>query len=511
MRVSATVGLAELALTGCTLTSDHLYLFPNGARLDDTIGAATEIGLRFHPTRGAMSIGESAGGLPPDSLVEREDAILRDMERVVAAFHDPAEGAMVRVGLAPCSPFSVSRDLMRDAAVLARDKGVMLHTHLAENDEDVAYSLATFGCRPGQYAEDLGWTGPDVWHAHCVKLDAGEIGLLARSGTGVAHCPCSNCRLGSGIAPVRAMRDAGVTVGLGVDGSASNDAGSLVAEARQAMLLQRVARGADAMSAREALEIATRGGADVLGRPDCGRIAPGKRADIAVWDLSGVEAAGAWDPVAALLLCAPGSVRDLFVEGRRVVAGGRIATLDLPVVLERQRTLAALPRVRAILLAKDRARPGSGRRRGEDRRLAGRIDDRDRREGRKRVLDRQRGQHRLDDQAGGVAAPVELDEVGPARGAAGQHALPARRAGRGPAAATRGAVRQPHAQPLGREPRRDRIGAAAAVTNRGDAACQQHQGYQALHSIAPQTGQISGISRLAVIPSMMLSGTPTFT
>ena len=340
VRVSATVGLAELALTGCSLTSDHLYLFPNGTRLDDTIEAAAGIGLRFHPTRGAMSIGESAGGLPPDSLVEREDAILRDMERVVDAFHDPSEDAMVRVGLAPCSPFSVSRELMRDAALLARDKGVMLHTHLAENDEDVAWSLATFGCRPGQYAEDLGWTGPDVWHAHCVKLDAGEIRLFARSGTGVAHCPCSNCRLGSGIAPVRAMRDAGVKVGLGVDGSASNDAGSLVAEARQSMLLQRVANGADALPAREALGIATRGGADVLGRPDCGRIAPGKRADIAVWDLSGVEAAGAWDPVAALLLCGPGSVRDLFVEGRRVVAGGRIATLDLPVVLERQRSLA---------------------------------------------------------------------------------------------------------------------------------------------------------------------------
>jgi cytosine/adenosine deaminase-related metal-dependent hydrolase len=340
MRVSATIGLAELALTGCTLTSDHLYLYPNGARLDDTIEAAAEIGLRFHPTRGAMSIGESQGGLPPDSLVEPEAAILKDMERVVDAFHDPAEGAMVRVGLAPCSPFSVSRELMRDAAVLARDKRVMLHTHLAENDEDVAYSLATFGCRPGQYAEDLGWTGPDVWHAHCVKLDGAEIGLFAKSRTGVAHCPCSNCRLGSGIAPVRAMRDAGVRVGLGVDGSASNDAGSLVAEARQAMLLQRVARGADAMSARETLEIATRGGADVLGRPDCGRLAPAKRADIAVWDLGGVEAAGSWDPVSALLLCGPSRVRDLFVEGRRVVAGGRVATLDLPRAIERQTALA---------------------------------------------------------------------------------------------------------------------------------------------------------------------------
>lgn len=341
MRVSALTGLAELALSGCTLTSDHLYLYPNGARLEDTIDAAREIGMRFHPTRGAMSIGESAGGLPPDTLVEREEDILKDMARVVDAFHDPAEGAMVRVGLAPCSPFSVSRDLMREAALLARDKGVMLHTHLAENDEDIAYSLAQFGCRPGQYAEDLGWTGNDVWHAHCVKLDAGEIDLFAQSRTGVAHCPCSNCRLGSGIAPVRAMRDRGVKVGLGVDGSASNDAGNLIGEARQAMLLQRVARGADAMSAREALEIATLGGARVLGRGDCGSLEPGKRADVAVWDVSGIEAAGAWDPVAALILCGPARVRDLLVEGRQVVRGGQVATIDLPRVIETQNRLAA--------------------------------------------------------------------------------------------------------------------------------------------------------------------------
>ena len=341
MFVSAQIGLAELALSGCTLTSDHLYLYPNGARLDDTIAAATELGLRFHPTRGAMSIGESAGGLPPDALVEAESAILADCARVIDAFHDPRPGAMVRVGLAPCSPFSVSRDLMRDAAVLARDKGVMLHTHLAENDEDVAYSLANFGCRPGQYAEDLGWTGPDVWHAHCVKLDGQEIALFARSGTGIAHCPCSNCRLGSGIAPVRAMRDGGVKLGLGVDGSASNDAGNLLAEARQALLLQRVSLGADAMSAREALEIATRGGADVLGRDDCGRLEPGKRADLAIWDLRGIEAAGSWDPVASLVLCGPGRVRDLFVEGRGVVRDGQITTIDLPRVIERQNRLAA--------------------------------------------------------------------------------------------------------------------------------------------------------------------------
>ncbi|MCF2870000.1 8-oxoguanine deaminase [Octadecabacter sp. G9-8] len=335
MFVSAQIGLAELALSGCTMTSDHLYLYPNGSRLDDTIAAAGEVGLRFHPTRGAMSIGESDGGLPPDSLVEDEAVILEDCIRVIDAHHDRSDGAMVRVGVAPCSPFSVSRDLMRDAAVLARDKGVMLHTHLAENDEDIAYSLEKFGCRPGQYAEDLGWTGPDVWHAHCVKLDGQEIDLFARSKTGVAHCPCSNCRLGSGIAPVRAMRDAGVPVGLGVDGSASNDAGSLVGEARQTMLLQRVALGADAMSAREALEIATRGGAEVLGRDDCGQIAIGKRADIAIWDVSGIESAGSWDP-AAILLAGPTRVRDLLVEGRRIVADGRVVSFDLGRAIVRQ-------------------------------------------------------------------------------------------------------------------------------------------------------------------------------
>jgi cytosine/adenosine deaminase-related metal-dependent hydrolase len=339
MFVSAQVGLAELALSGCTLSSDHLYLYPNGARLDDTIAAAREIGLRFHPTRGAMSIGESDGGLPPDSLVEREADILKDCIRVIDAHHDASVGAMVRVGIAPCSPFSVSRDLMRDAALLARDKGVMLHTHLAENEEDIAYSLAKFGCRPGQYAEDLGWTGPDVWHAHCVKLDGAEIDLFARTRTGVAHCPCSNCRLGSGIAPVRAMRDAGVPVGLGVDGSASNDAGNLIAEARQSMLLQRVQNGADAMSPREALEIATRGGADVLGRPECGRVAVGKRADIAIWDTRGIESAGSWDP-AALLLAGPSRVRNLFVEGRQVVSDGQLSTVHLGQLVEKQNRLA---------------------------------------------------------------------------------------------------------------------------------------------------------------------------
>ena len=338
VHVSTQLGLAELALSGCTMSSDHLYLFPGGARLDDSIHAAADIGLRFHPTRGAMSLGESDGGLPPDALVEAEADILNDFIRVVDAFHDPTPAAMLRVGLAPCSPFSVSTDLMREAAVIAADKQVMLHTHLAENDEDIAYSLSAFGCRPGQYAEDLGWTGAHVWHAHCVKLDADEIDLFARTRTGVAHCPCSNCRLGSGIAPVRQMRDAGVNVALGVDGSASNDSGHLLAEARQAMLLQRVANGADAMSAREVLEIATLGGATVLGRADAlGSLEPGKRADIAIWDVADLQTAGAWDPVAALVLCGPLPARHVICEGRFVVRDGVLCGLDAGRLADRAR------------------------------------------------------------------------------------------------------------------------------------------------------------------------------
>jgi cytosine/adenosine deaminase-related metal-dependent hydrolase len=334
VHAATALGLAEMALSGCSMSSDHLYLYPNGVRLDDTIETAATLGLRFHATRGSMSIGRSNGGLPPDALVETEARILEDSIRVIDAFHDARTGSMLRIGLAPCSPFSVSRELMRDTAVLAREKGVMLHTHLAENDEDVAYSLSQFGCRPGQYAEALGWTGADVWHAHCVKLDTAEIGLFARTGTGVAHCPCSNCRLGSGIAPVRAMRDAGVKVGLGVDGSASNDAAHLLGEARQAMLLQRVAKGADAMAAREALEIATLGGAAVLGRDDCGALAVGRRADIAIWDMTGIAAVGAWDPVAALVLTGPHVVRDLLVEGRPVVRDGELVTVETGQVVE---------------------------------------------------------------------------------------------------------------------------------------------------------------------------------
>lgn len=339
---SALIGLAELALSGCTMTSDHLYLFPNGARLDDEIAAAREIGLRFVATRGAMSIGESAGGLPPDGLVETEDAILRDCERAIAAFHDPARHAMVQVALAPCSPFSVSRELMRDTALLARRHRVGLHTHLAENDDDVAYSLERFGVRPGRYAEELGWTGPDVWHAHCVKLDRGEIDLFASTGTAVAHCPCSNMRLASGIAPIADMLRSGVTVGLGVDGSASNDAADLLGEARQAMLLQRLRSGAGAMSARRALELATRGGARALGRDDIGMLAPGMSADLAIFDLGDVRMSGAaaWDPVAALLFTGPHRARDTVVAGQPIVREGRITTIDLGQALVRHRALA---------------------------------------------------------------------------------------------------------------------------------------------------------------------------
>ncbi|WP_295635745.1 8-oxoguanine deaminase [Novosphingobium sp.] len=341
------LGLAELALAGCSMSSDHLYLFPNGVTLDDSIAAAQGVGLRFHATRGSMSVGESKGGLPPDSLVEREPEILADTIRVIDRYHGANDGAMVRVGVAPCSPFSVSRGLMRDSALLARDKGVMLHTHLAEDADDVVFSLERFGCRPGEYAESLGWTGPDVWHAHCVQLDPSEIALFARTRTGIAHCPSSNCRLGSGIAPLAAMLAAGVPLGIGVDGSASNDSGNLLGEARQAMLLQRALGGAAAFDPRDALFLATRGGAQVLGRSDCGVLQPGMRADIAIWDMADVASLGSWDLVAALVLAPPPGVRDLFVEGRAVVLGG-----DLVQVRRAEARRAAsrsLDRLKALL------------------------------------------------------------------------------------------------------------------------------------------------------------------
>jgi cytosine/adenosine deaminase-related metal-dependent hydrolase len=339
--VSTKTAMAELLLSGCTTTSDHLYIFPNGCRLDHSIEAALEMGMRFHASRGAMSVGESQGGLPPDSVVEAEDAILKDTQRLIETYHDPSRYAMLRIVVAPCSPFSVSRDLMRESARLARAYGVSLHTHLAENDNDVAYSRAQFGMTPAEYAEDLSWVGADVWHAHCVKLDDAGIALFGRTGTGVAHCPCSNMRLASGIAPVRTMRAHGVPVGLGVDGSASNDAGHMLNEARTAMLLQRVGHGPDAMTAREALELATIGGARVLGRDDIGALAPGMAADCVAFRLDQLAfAGGLHDPVAALVFCAPVNVAYSVINGRVVVREGQLTTVDLGPLLEQHNRLA---------------------------------------------------------------------------------------------------------------------------------------------------------------------------
>ena len=359
VRVSTQVAMAELLLSGCTTSSDHLYIYPNGVRLDDSIEAAQAIGMRFVATRGSMSVGRSQGGLPPDEVVEREDAILRDTQRLIERWHDARHGAMVQVAVAPCSPFSVSRDLMRESALLARAHGVRLHTHLAENDHDIAYSRDKFGCTPAEYAEQLGWVGHDVWHAHCVKLDAAGMALFARTRTGVAHCPCSNMRLASGIAPIRRMLDAGVPVGLGVDGSASNDGAHMLGEARQALLLARVGRalepfGCDAgpaeMKARDALALATRGGAEVLGRSDIGSLAVGQCADLAVFDLSSLDLAGGavHDPVGALLLCAPAKARHTVVNGRVVVRDGQLTTLDLPPLIERHNRLALQLAVSAL-------------------------------------------------------------------------------------------------------------------------------------------------------------------
>lgn len=339
--VSTLTAMSELLLSGCTTSSDHLYLFPNGARLDDSIASAQQIGMRFHASRGSMSVGQKDGGLPPDAVVEDEGAILKDTQRLIETYHDAGRYAMLRVVVAPCSPFSVSRELMRDSAVLAREYGVSMHTHLAENVNDVRYSRERFGMSPAEYAEDLGWVGPDVWHAHCVQLDTAGIALFGRTGTGVAHCPCSNMRLGSGIAPITAMRQAGVFVGLGVDGSASNDGAHMVGEARQAMLLQRVGFGADAMNAREALEIATLGGAKVLGRDDIGALAPGMAADFVSFDLRHHGFAGALhDPVAALMFCAPANVSTSVINGKVVVRDGQLTTVDLGNVVERHNRLA---------------------------------------------------------------------------------------------------------------------------------------------------------------------------
>ncbi|WP_079437114.1 8-oxoguanine deaminase [Zoogloea sp. LCSB751] len=342
IRVSTLTAMAELILSGCTTSSDHLYLYPNGSRLDDSIEAATLIGMRFHACRGSMSVGRSKGGLPPDALVEDEAAILADSRRLIETWHDPARHAMLRIAVAPCSPFSVSTDLMRESAALARSYGVSMHTHLAENDNDVAYSRERFGMTPAEYAESLGWVGHDVWHAHCVKLDTAGIALFARTGTGVTHCPCSNMRLASGIAPIPAMRAAGVAVGLGVDGSASNDGADLLGEARQAMLLARVGHGPAAMNARQALELATLGGAKVLGRDDIGALAPGMSADLIAFRSDTLRLAGGavHDPVAALVFCAPDAVDLSLINGKWVVEDGKLQTVDLPGILAHHNRLA---------------------------------------------------------------------------------------------------------------------------------------------------------------------------
>jgi len=350
IRLSTQIGLAELALSGCTTVSDHLYLFPNGCRLDDEITAAADVGLRLHASRGSMSLGESQGGLPPDRVVEKGEAILKDCRRVIETFHDPMPGAMVRVVVAPCSPFSVTADLMRESAALARAQGVSLHTHLAETLDEERFCLETFGQRPLAYVESLDWAGPDVWFAHAVHMNPDEVSRMAARGSGVAHCPTSNMRLASGIAPLRRYRRAGVRVGLGVDGSASNDSSHMLAEARQALLLSRLGGSArpevddeqDLLTARQALELATRGGAAVLGRGELGSLEPGKCADFIAIRLDRLGfAGGLHDPVAAAIFCAPASVDVSVVHGRKVIDEGRLTGIDLPPLIERHNRAAA--------------------------------------------------------------------------------------------------------------------------------------------------------------------------
>lgn len=340
--VSAKLGLAELLLSGATTVSDHLYIYPNNVTIDDEIRAAQELGVRFHPCRGSMSRGESQGGLPPDRVVEQEDAILRDTQRAIETYHEAQPYGMVRIVVAPCSPFSVTEDLMRESAALARSYGVHLHTHLAETADEEEYCKATAGKRPVAYAESLGWLGDDVWFAHGVHINAEEIALMAQTRTGVAHCPSSNMRLASGIAPVREYLDAGVPVGLAVDGSASNDSSHLLAEARMALLLQRVKGNPAGLTAEEALWIATRGGAEVLGRDDIGQLAPGKAADFIGLRLDTVGYAGGavHDPLAATVFCEPQQVSLSVINGRIIIEEGQLLTADLPPLVEKHNAIA---------------------------------------------------------------------------------------------------------------------------------------------------------------------------
>lgn len=345
-RVAARVGLAELLLTGCTTSTDHLYLFPRGQErlIDVEIEAARELGIRFHPTRGSMSRGRSQGGLPPDDVVQDEDAILADSRRLIREHHDPRPRAMTRIALAPCSPFSVTADLMRRTAALARENGVRLHTHLAETRDEEAYCLETYGVRPVELMRQLGWLGSDVWLAHCVHLSPEEVALFGETGTGVAHCPTSNFRLGSGTAPVRGLLEAGAPVGLGVDGSASNDSSNMMAELRQALLAHRQdADPARWITAQEVFWMATRGGARCLGRDDIGSLEPGKAADIVAIDTRRLSYAGAGsDPLAALVFSPwPEPVDTVMVNGRLIVENGELRGLDVPALVAQADAITA--------------------------------------------------------------------------------------------------------------------------------------------------------------------------
>jgi cytosine/adenosine deaminase-related metal-dependent hydrolase len=339
---STRLGLAELALAGATTVFDHQYLWPNGSSVDDQVRAANEVGVRFHASRGSMSLSEKDGGLPPDSVVQTEDEILADTQRVLDAFHDPEPGAMVRIVVAPCSPFSVTADAMKEAAALAREHGVHLHTHLAETKDEEEFCLETYGRRPIELMEDLDWMGSDVWFAHAVFVNTDEIDRMAAAGTGAAHCPTSNMRIASGIAPILGYLEAGVRVGLGVDGSASNDTSNLLAEARQALLLNRLAVApgigeGPQLTTRQALEIATIGGAAVLGRDDIGSLAAGKAADFFAIDLNQIGYSGSWDPVAAVVLSHPATVAHTYVGGRPVVSDGQLVGVDERTVIEAHR------------------------------------------------------------------------------------------------------------------------------------------------------------------------------
>ncbi len=341
--VSTVVAGMELLLSGCTTTTDHLYLFPRGRErlIDIQIEAARELGIRFHPTRGSMSLSRKDGGLPPEDVVQTEEEILADSERLIREYHDPSFGAMVRIALAPCSPFSVTPELMRETAELARKHKVLLHTHLAETVDEEEFCLERFGVRPVQYLEELGWLEGDVWLAHMVHVNAEEIAKIAEAGVGVAHCPSSNMLLGSGIAPIVEMLDAGVRVGIAVDGSASNDHSNMIREARQAMLVARVKYGAEAMPARRALRMATVGGARVFHREEeIGSLEPGKCADLSLWDISGLEFSGAADPVAGLLHCGAQYADLVMVNGEILVRGGRLVNERLYDYVPRHREIA---------------------------------------------------------------------------------------------------------------------------------------------------------------------------